>query len=321
MSFAILIAAYNAESTLADTLESIRAQTRQPDQVIVCDDGSTDGTAELAARFAPSVTLVRQENRGEGGARNGALAAATASYVVPVDADDVLEHRCLEAYAAALTVRPDLDIVTCDAFLEANGIVFDRYYRRLARFVVSDQRLGALHQHFIFGAAAIRRQPLLAIGGWDDEHRRNADTELFVRLILEGSRAGLVYEPLVRYRLRPGTLGDDRAAAMRTMVGIVERSLDHPSLTVDERAVVLADLRQKEKLTRMAELEDALRHGTRDTRRYALRVARSDGLGYPARARLKALVCAGAPRLAGALLRARERRRGITSLRIRTRNF
>jgi len=319
ISFAIVVAAYNAAATIAETLESAFGQTHPPAQVVVCDDGSTDDTAEVVSRF-PRATLVRQANQGDAGARNAALAQATTSHVVVLDADDVLEPRCLEAYAAALTLRPDLGMVTCDAFLESEGVIFDRYYRRVARFVVEDQRLGALHQHFVFGFPAIRRELLVAVGGWSTEWRRNADTDLFLRLILAGAHVGLVYEPLARYRLRQGSLSADRAAGMRAMVEIVERALGHPSITPDEREVVVRDLRQKEKLTRLAELEAALRAGT-GARPAALRIVRAPELGYSLGTRLRALAAAAVPPLAALLLRAREARRGVTSLRVRTRNL
>lgn len=319
-SFAVVMAAYNAQDTVAESVESALAQTTPPGQVIVCDDGSTDETADCVARYAPDVILVRQENQGEGAARNCALGRAATSHVVVLDADDVLEPRCLEGYTAALRRRPDLDIVTCDAYLERDGVVFDRYYRRVARFAVDDQRRAALHQHFIFGTAALRRTALLAVGGWSGAARRNADTDLFVRLILEGSRAGLLYEPLARYRLRSESLSDDRAANMRAMIEIVGRALEHPSLTRAEREFALADLRVKERLTRVAELEDALRRRSPEARSRALRVASAGDLGYPARVRLKALATATAPHTAGAILRAQDRRGGVTPLRIRTRN-
>jgi glycosyltransferase involved in cell wall biosynthesis len=319
-SFAVVVAAYNCEGSIGETLESALGQTRSPQQVIVCDDGSTDDTAQVVASFGPEVTLVRQENRGDAAARNAALTLATTSHVVVLDADDVFEPRCLEAYAAALKSRPDLGIVTCDAFLEADGVVFDRYYRQIARFVVDDQRRGVLHQHFIFGLAAIRRQALVDVGGWDTRYRGNSDTDLYLRLVLGGSPAGLVYEPLARYRLRSNSLSDERASNMRAMVTIVERATEHPSLTADERAFAVAELRVKERLTRLAELEHALRQRSPDARSRAFGVAREPGLGYGRRARVEAAASVVAPAVGRALLRVRDHRRGITPLRVRTRS-
>lgn len=320
-SFAVLIAAYNAESTIVETLESALGQTLAPSQVIVCDDGSTDRTAELVSGFAPQVELVSQPNSGDAAARNAALARATTTHVVVLDSDDMLEPRCLEAYRAALRARPDLDLVTCDAYLEADGVLLGRYYGQVAYFVVDDQRLGALHQHFVFGFPAIRRAALLAVGGWSTEAHPIADTDLFLRLALAGSAAGLVYEPLARYRLRADSLSDDRARGLRAMVQVVERALEHPSLTPEERVAVEADLRVKERLTRVAELEDALRRRSRDTRAYALRIAQAGELGYPLRVRARSLAAAVAPALAATAVRARDARRGVTPLRTRTRNL
>ena len=319
-TFAVIVAAYNCEASIGETLVSVLAQSRPAQQVIVCDDGSTDQTARVVSTFAPDVALIRQENQGDAAARNTALAAASASHVVILDSDDVFDSRCLEAYAAALAARPDLEIVTCDAFLEANGVVFDRYYRRLGRFVVEDQRRGALHQHFVFGLACLERERLVAIGGWDTRYRGNSDTDLFLRLILAGCRAGLVYEPLARYRFRPHSLSDERASNMRAMVTIVQRALEHPSLTPDERAFARADLRVKERLTRAAELEHALRTRSGDVRARARRVVSADELGFPRHERLLAAASVVAPPLGRTLLRLRDRRHGVTPLRVRTRS-
>jgi glycosyltransferase involved in cell wall biosynthesis len=84
----VVIPAYNAEPYLGEALESLYAQTHVPQQVIVVDDGSTDGTAEVAARFA-RVELVQRENGGIGAARNTALGCVREGWVAFLDADDV----------------------------------------------------------------------------------------------------------------------------------------------------------------------------------------------------------------------------------------
>ncbi|MEQ1869555.1 MAG: glycosyltransferase family A protein, partial [Vicinamibacterales bacterium] len=69
----VIIPCYNGERLLADTLRSLVAQSQPPHEVIVVDDGSTDGSAAIARSFAPSVTLLQQNNGGESSARNRAL--------------------------------------------------------------------------------------------------------------------------------------------------------------------------------------------------------------------------------------------------------
>ena len=68
-TFSVAIAAYQAEATVGDAVASALAQSRPPLDVVVCDDGSTDGTAAALERFAGRITVVRQENRGEAAGR------------------------------------------------------------------------------------------------------------------------------------------------------------------------------------------------------------------------------------------------------------
>src|SRR5687767_14774856 len=87
----ILIPAYNAEQWIASTIESALAQTWQRKEVIIVDDGSTDGTLTAARRLASgSVRVIAQDNQGASGARNTAFAACQGDYIQWLDADDVL---------------------------------------------------------------------------------------------------------------------------------------------------------------------------------------------------------------------------------------
>lgn len=87
MTVSVLIPAYNAAGTLAATLEAVRAQTRPADEIVVCDDGSTDGTAAVAASV-PGVRVLRKRNAGAYSAKMDLLAAAAGEAVLFCDADD-----------------------------------------------------------------------------------------------------------------------------------------------------------------------------------------------------------------------------------------
>jgi glycosyltransferase involved in cell wall biosynthesis len=313
-TFSVLVPAYQCANLIGSTLESILAQTLPPCEVIVCDDGSTDGTADVAESFGSRVTVLRNEHAGSAAARNACLAHATGTHVVGVDADDLVLPGLLAAYADALRLRPDLQIVTCDAYLETDGVIFDRYYRRTARFHVTDQRLAALHQHFIFSFASVLRTTAVEIGGWDVRLHAGMDTDFFARLVLAGATAGLVWEPLAVYRMRSGSLSDDHARSMREMVTILEHALGRESLSVDERAAASADLEIKRRLTTIAELRQALA-GAGDVRHRSLAVTRSSS------GRRKALAYATAafPRTARLAYRA-TRRTGGSGLASRTRS-
>jgi glycosyltransferase involved in cell wall biosynthesis len=98
--FSVVIPVYNGERFLAEALESVFAQTLPPYEVIVVDDGSTDASAEVAGRFP--VTLIRQENRGPGAARNAGVAQCTGEYLAFLDADDIWLPEKLERQMALL---------------------------------------------------------------------------------------------------------------------------------------------------------------------------------------------------------------------------
>ncbi len=108
----IVIPAYNAEAHLAATLDSVLAQTETRWELIVVDDGSSDGTAQLVQEYVqrdPRIRLLRQENSGQAQARNHGLSEACplTSSVIFFDHDDVWEPQALELLYAALEQNPD----------------------------------------------------------------------------------------------------------------------------------------------------------------------------------------------------------------------
>ena len=317
-TISVVIAAYQAAAFIADAVESVLAQTYPAQELVVCDDGSTDDLAGALRRYGDAIKVVRQENRGLSAARNRAVAETTGEFVAVLDADDVFLPPYLERMAAAASERPDLDIVACNAYLEVDGRVVGEYYPDVAAFVVDDQRRGALHNHFIFGLATFRRERLLAVGGWDESMRLVEDTDCFIRLILDGARAGLVDEPLARYRLREGSLASDRSATMAAQVTMLEKFVEHPALDDGDRDYLRRELRIKRAEARVAVAEGALDRGAPNRRSAALALAFGElppgaGLGT----RLRALAAAAAPSLA----RARMTRRpgGRSALRRETR--
>ena len=106
-----MIGAYNAEPYLAEAIESVFAQTHRPLELIVVDDGSTDGTATVAQAYGDRLSFAQQENGGNGASRNRALQLATGDYLAFLDADDRFTPRKLDLQLAALDADPALDVV------------------------------------------------------------------------------------------------------------------------------------------------------------------------------------------------------------------
>lgn len=101
----------DGEAYLAEAIESVLAQSRPCDQVIVVDNGSSDGSAAIAAGYGPPVEVVAEPRPGVGTARNAAVAAARGDFITFLDADDLWEPNKTELQLAAFAARPELSLV------------------------------------------------------------------------------------------------------------------------------------------------------------------------------------------------------------------
>ena len=306
-SFSVVIAAYQAASTIAQAIDSALAQTYPPVEVIVCDDGSTDDLAVALLPFHGRIECIRQDNRGEAAAKNTAAKRARGDFVAILDADDVYLPGRLEALADAAARRPDLDVLTTDAFLEVDGVPVRRCYNASWAFEAADQRREILTRNFVFGLAAVRRSTLLAAGGFDEELRHATDWDCWLRLIVSGSRIGLVPVPLARYRIGPNSLSANRPELLRGRARVLDKAAANPALTDAERADVRRSARREHTAASAAAMYDALVSGAPHARRNALAMAVS---GSPLRVRLIAAAGGIAPRLVGRFLAERRRRHG-----------
>ena len=290
-SFSVVIAAYDAADTIGDALESVLSQTVPAHEIVVCDDGSRDDLDAALAPFLSRISLIRQENQGEAAARNAAVAAAGGDFIAILDADDTYLPERLEALGELAAARPDLDILTTDAFLEVDGQVRRRCYEGGWTFEVEDQRGAILERNFIFGLAAVRRKRFLESGGFERALSHGEDWDLWCRLLLDGARAGLVDEPLARYRLHPGSLSADRVALLEGRCMVLERAASRNGLTPAERDRVHAALAREQGNALLARTSAALRERSPEARRLALQVARTRSVaaGTRARAALAAL--------------------------------
>ncbi len=140
-SVSVVVPAYNAERHVAETLSAVLSQSHSPDEVIVVDDGSTDGTADELARFRGEVRVLSQANRGAAGAHNTGFTAARGTYVARCDADDVWGPDKLERQLDVVRRHPEVDIALGAAWVfgreerlfaepPGEGILDERAFRR-----------------------------------------------------------------------------------------------------------------------------------------------------------------------------------------------
>ncbi|WP_218885197.1 glycosyltransferase family 2 protein [Kineococcus aurantiacus] len=240
LTVGVLVTACNVAEHLPQALASIAAQTRAPEQVVVCDDASDDDVAAAVAPFADRVELVRRAVRGgEGAAKNTALAALVTDLVVVLDGDDTMSPHRLEAVAQVAEVRPDLAIVT--TAWEEFGPAADGSWSLADHFPVQDQRTQILRWNFL-PAPALRRRELLAAGGFAEDLRYGPDWECYARMFLRGARAGLVPSPLYGYRRWNGQQTADRDRVLRGRVEVVRRIAAQDLLTDADRRTLRGTL-------------------------------------------------------------------------------
>jgi len=223
----VVVAAYNAEATLAQTLDSVLAQTHRHFELIVVDDGSSDATAgivECLAATDPRVRLVRQVNAGVAAARNQAIRLARGEFLAPLDADDLWAPAKLALMVARLQqAGPDAGLAYCWwAVVDAQGAVLDRS----PRWREEGQVLQRLTEVNFVGCASVpvfRRSALLRCGpqfGYDARLRDLdaqgcEDWDLLLR-VAQHHPVVCVPEVLVGYRRHGGSMSSGCAGMWRS---------------------------------------------------------------------------------------------------------
>lgn len=110
-SVSVVIPAHNAARYLAEAVASVRAQTHPAAEIIIVDDGSTDGTAHVIAGLGPDVRSIRQARAGAGAARNRGAELADGEWLAFLDADDLWAPPKLERQLAWMRAHPDTDLL------------------------------------------------------------------------------------------------------------------------------------------------------------------------------------------------------------------
>lgn len=189
----VVVPAYNCADYIGEALTSIFAQSYQPFEVIVVDDGSTDDTVGSVKKF-PRVTYVRQENGGPSRARNAGIQRASGPYVAFLDADDIWTPDKLYEQVAIMESNREIGLVFGDMrnFLTRDHVeptMFEKYGLTAEYFGGSQLVAGAvgklLGMNFIAtGTVLTRKDVLETVGLFDEGLRRAEDWDLWVRIAL-----------------------------------------------------------------------------------------------------------------------------------------
>jgi glycosyltransferase involved in cell wall biosynthesis len=231
----VVVPAWQAAWSIGETLASVSAQTYPNLEVVVVDDGSTDGTAEVVAACArrdPRIRLVRQANAGVAAARNRGVREAKGVYVAPIDSDDLWAPTNLERQVAVLEEAGPGAVM---AFAETAYIDLEGRPLPCPPHAERNPRLdfeGLLRRNLISNgsAAVMRRNRILQAGGYDEAlHARGGqgaeDWKLTLRLSLLG-RVLMVRERLILYRVNPKGMSHLFDSMRRSVLAVIEEARD-----------------------------------------------------------------------------------------------
>lgn len=187
----ILIPCYNAERWVAQAIDSALAQTWPKKEVIVVDDGSTDGSLEIIKRFGDRIHCETGLNAGSNAARNRLLKLARGKWLQYLDADDYLLPDKIEQQMEFLTAHPDTDIVFGPVTMEHFDEKKDARQELLPIPEPHDPWI-LLARWFLpqTGAVLWRKQAIVDVGGWRPDQPCCQEHELYLRLLMAGKRFG-----------------------------------------------------------------------------------------------------------------------------------
>jgi glycosyltransferase involved in cell wall biosynthesis len=203
VTVSVVIPVYNAEDVIAETIESALAQTSVDTEIVVVDDGSSDGSATVVSGFGDRVRIIRQANAGVARARNRGIAESSGAFVALLDHDDLWHPSKLEKQVRVLNERPDVGMVLTDV------AHIDREGRPMGIVGNGYNPAESFARLFVRGfvptpsAVMIRRSVLDAVGGFDEAFHSAGldDHELWTRIAAHCDLA-CVSEPLTYHRNR-----------------------------------------------------------------------------------------------------------------------
>lgn len=200
----ICIPTYNRKGYLKETLESVFAQTYKDYEVVIVDDGSTDGTEEMIKHLGYNTRYHRQENAGDAAARNKLIELAAGKYITFLDSDDLLMPDAVERMTTVMQQEAEPVIVYGPYLrIDQRGSVIGKDKRRLYSGFVTKHLFQDVFIHSC--GSMFPKNALKEAGGFDTSLRVCSDYDLWLRLSLK-YRFLALSEPTFKRRRHPGNL-------------------------------------------------------------------------------------------------------------------
>ena len=195
----IVIACYNDQEYLAESVESAYAQKWENKEIILVDDGSNPATKAVIQNLTSKIDkLITQENKGVSAARNKGISVAAGEYILILDSDDYFEPDFSKKAIEILENNPFVKLVSCYAtwFNTQSSKIFKPPGGLLTDFLIKNCVLSVLY----------RKNDFLKINGYDENMKQGyEDWEFYIRLLQNGGEAKVIPEVLFNYRNKPAS--------------------------------------------------------------------------------------------------------------------
>ena len=284
---AVIIPVYHARF-LSAALESVFLQSRQPDEVIVVNDGSPDQESlhQAVAPYGPRIRMIEQPNQGAGAARNAGVQAASADLVALLDADDRWLPHFLREQLSAFDDYPHMDLSYTDGLYIGDTPLAGRTFMSAcpSQRTVTFARLLAQECTVLLSSVVARRDALLRAGLFDPTLRRGQDFDLWLRMARRGARIGCLHRVLVLRREHAANLSGSAIDEIERPLAVLRKALATMPMLDDERAIACRRVRQLEGALAREQGKALLREGDVDAARRAFAAARHGARTWKVRA-------------------------------------
>lgn len=201
----IIIPAYNSARYLRECLDSVLRQTYHDFEVIVVDDGSTDGTREIAMEYIANLPdrmgCLFQHNLGPGAARNHGIRKSTGSHIAFLDSDDIWKPEKIALQVAYMEANPGLALIAAEfEVIDSGGLVMGRSKRYYEIDFNGPNVVRDIFKHYLLmSSIMVKREVFDRVGYFDENIINSEDTDMQIR-IARHFKIGIINAHLVKYR-------------------------------------------------------------------------------------------------------------------------
>ena len=236
-SVSVIVPVYNGAEFVAEAIDSALAQTYRDMEVVVVDDGSTDATPAILARYGSRITMLRQPNGGLAAARNRAVRETGSTLIALLDADDCWDESFLALGVARLAAGAEPAVGAFSGWVAVDRAGREIPGQRIVRrgmFGLRDLVLGNL---FHPSTLIMRRHAVLEAGGFDEALPAVEDWDLWLRLAARGASFAAVERCLCRYRVHPQSLSQRPDSMRAGRLGALQKLFVRADLAEEIRAM------------------------------------------------------------------------------------